>query len=85
MNLRVCLVGKKRNGNRVIVWTGLLKLMFFCVILGTVLASVVYLGITRRWNPQAPLAGAAAGVATALLAFIVNLFTPRKRLPVVGG
>ena len=83
--VRFCLVGKKRNGQRIIVWRGVLKLLVLACLLGAPSAAGIYWLVAERWTPMAPLAGLAAGVGTTLLAVLVNLFTPRRYLPTVGS
>jgi len=81
--MRVTLVGRRRN-RRAICWSGFFKLTLLTVVAGTLLATGVYFLLVQRWNPQAPLAGAGAGLATSLITLVANLFTPLHRLPVLG-
>jgi hypothetical protein len=82
---RFCIVGKKRNGRRVVVWRGVFKLLLLSWLVGVPAATGVYLLVVQRWNPLAPLAGLAAGLASTLLAILFNLFTPKRSLPTVGS
>jgi CHASE2 domain-containing sensor protein len=81
--MRVTLVGKRRN-RRAICWSGFFKLTVLMVLAGTLLATGAYLLLVQRWNPQAPLAGAGAGLVTSLITLVANLFTPLYRLPILG-
>jgi hypothetical protein len=74
------LVGRRGN-KRVILWRNVGRITLLVTLLSTVLSTLAYVAIARRWNPDAPLGGLIAGVGIAVVLLLVNLLTPIRHLP----
>ena len=72
-----------RGGRRKVLWRQLLKISLIIIPIATVACSLGYLVFAQRWNPLAAWLGIASGFGTVLFIFLVNLFTPKRRLPFV--
>lgn len=81
--MRITLVGR-RHDKRAICWRGFFKLTLLVTGAGALLGSGIYALVAQRWNAQAPLAGAGAGLAASVITLLACLLTPFRRLPILG-
>ena len=70
-----------RHGRRAILWRTLLLTFLAVTAAASLVATAIYFLYARRWNPLAPLAGAATGAFVTFVTLLLNWLTPLHRLP----